>query len=162
MIRAIFAVDNQGGLGKNGTTPWPHDPEDIKWFVTSTKNQIVVMGSKTWHDPAMPAPLPKRINVVISNKHIEDFPGTDYVMNAYDLRYNFDLIIQDYPDKDIWIIGGAQTLITTRHLLQGAYITHFHDYFDSDVRLDMDEWLQGFTLTNETPKDNKTFRIYTR
>ena len=36
MIAAIFAVDSQGGLGKNGTLPWPKDKEDLKWFKNNT------------------------------------------------------------------------------------------------------------------------------
>jgi dihydrofolate reductase len=162
MIKAIFAVDNQGGIGKNGTLPWPYDAEDMKWFVTNTKNQIIVMGRKTWCDPNMPTPLPKRINVVISNMPIENFPGTDYVMNVYDLHHDFDLIIKDFPDKDIWIIGGAQVLNSTWHLIQEAYITHFNESFDCDVKLDINNWLKEFTLRKEIPGNNKIFRIYTR
>jgi dihydrofolate reductase len=162
MINAIFAIDSQGGIGKDGSLPWPYDAEDMKWFVTNTKHQIIVMGSKTWQDPNMPTPLLKRINVVISSSPIEAFPGADYVMNVYDLHHDFDLIIQDFPDKDIWIIGGARVLNSTRHLIQEAYITHFDNQFDCDIKLDINNWLREFKLSKEIPGSGKTFRIYTR
>ena len=32
MIKAILACDDDWGIGKCGDLPWPHDPNDLKWF----------------------------------------------------------------------------------------------------------------------------------
>ena len=53
-ITAIFAADQKGGIGKDSTLPWPYNSADMKWFKTNTMGKTVVMGSKTWNDPAMP------------------------------------------------------------------------------------------------------------
>ena len=71
MINAIFAVDSQGGLGKNGSLPWPKNSEDLRWFKQNTLGHIVVMGGNTWRDPLMPKPLPGRINVVITSQTVD-------------------------------------------------------------------------------------------
>ena len=48
MIKAILACDNEGGVSKNGTIPWPKNKKDLGWFKKNTTNNVVVMGSKTW------------------------------------------------------------------------------------------------------------------
>ena len=58
MIKAILAVDEKGGVSKHGSMPWPKNLLDMKWFVENTKNQIVVMGRKTWDSlPIKPLPI---------------------------------------------------------------------------------------------------------
>ena len=32
MIKAIIATDSEGGIGKNGTIPWPPNKEDLKHY----------------------------------------------------------------------------------------------------------------------------------
>ena len=54
MISSIFAIDASGGIGKDGSLPWPKDSEDLKWFRHNTTGDIVVMGKNTWMDPMMP------------------------------------------------------------------------------------------------------------
>ena len=68
MINAIFAVDHYGGMGFNGTLPWPHNAADLANFKKATTNHVVVMGRNTWDDPKMPKPLPERI-VYVASKH---------------------------------------------------------------------------------------------
>ncbi len=68
MIKAILACDNEGGVSKKGTIPWPKNTKDLRWFKKNTTNNVVVMGSKTWVDPLMPWPLPNRINDLATPK----------------------------------------------------------------------------------------------
>ena len=70
MIKAILACDEEGGVSKKGTIPWPKNTKDLGWFKKNTTNNVVVMGSKTWVDPLMPWPLPNRINVLATTKKI--------------------------------------------------------------------------------------------
>ena len=65
MINAIMAVDDEGGISKNGSMPWPKNIEDLKRFKESTINNVVIMGRLTWVDPNMPTPLKNRINVLV-------------------------------------------------------------------------------------------------
>ena len=43
MIKAIFAMDEGGGIGKDGTLPWPKNDKDLRWFKTNTTNTTVVL-----------------------------------------------------------------------------------------------------------------------
>ena len=86
MIKAIMAVDDEGGVSKNGSMPWPKNLNDLKWFKNHTLNNIVVMGRVTWIDPFMPSPLDSRINVLITNKKSELYPGADFYIKG-DLIY---------------------------------------------------------------------------
>ena len=76
MIKAILACDDNGGVSKNGTIPWPKNTKDLSWFKKNTTNNVVVMGSKTWTDPLMPWPLQNRVNVLATSREAE-LPGAD-------------------------------------------------------------------------------------
>lgn len=47
MITHIVAMNKQGAIGKGNQLPW-HIPEDLKRFQELTKDQIVLVGSKTF------------------------------------------------------------------------------------------------------------------
>lgn len=160
MIKAIFAVDLSGGMGNGGSLPWPADREDLAWFRKHTSGHVVVMGSKTWLDPMMPSPLPNRYNVVISDRSAYSFNGADMVIPTKGLDESVGMIQRDHPHKDVWVIGGARTLLATRHLINEIVLTEFNGDFDCDVKIDVWSYLNGFVLEDEIHGDNKTFRTY--
>lgn len=160
MIKSIFAVDLSGGMGNAGSLPWPSDREDLRWFKEHTSGHVVIMGSKTWLDPMMPKPLPNRYNVVISDKPSQLFKGANMVIATKGLDETIGMIQRDNPGKDIWVIGGARTLLATKHLIKEVFLTEFNADFDCDVKIDVWAYLDGFFLESETHGDNKTFRIY--
>ena len=43
MIKAILACDEEGGVSKKGTIPWPKNSKDLGWFKKNTTNNVVVM-----------------------------------------------------------------------------------------------------------------------
>lgn len=100
----IWAQDAQGGIGKNNRLLFDV-PEDMQHFVKSTRNQIVVMGSKTWDSlPNNARPLKNRVNCVLSSsRKPEDFPGAEVYTSLEEIvnRYRDD-------ERDIWIIGGGR------------------------------------------------------
>ena len=159
MINAIFAIDLQGGMGVDGNLPWPPDKEDFAWFKQHTVNQIVVMGSKTWNS-TMPTPLPNRINVVVSSKSIECFPGANAVISASNLELEFKNLAENWPNASIWVIGGPSLLQLAKPLIVNAYITYFCDIWQADTILDINSWLTGFDLNSEQFARNKIFRTY--
>ena len=64
-MRLIVAFNKQGVIGVNNDLPW-HLKDDLRRFQKLTKNNIVVMGRKTYE--SLPKrPLPNRINVVITS-----------------------------------------------------------------------------------------------
>ena len=69
MIKAIMAVDDNGGVSKGKSMPWPKNPKDLQWFKKNTLNQVVLMGRLTWESLPF-KPLPNRRNIVLSRSAV--------------------------------------------------------------------------------------------
>jgi dihydrofolate reductase len=162
MIKAIFATDLQGGMGKSGSLPWPHDKEDMLWFKNATRDHVVVMGSNTWLDPAMPKPLPNRHCVVVTNQDIKQFPEAQDIIAGDALLPSLEVLALNHPCEDIWIIGGAKLIASTQHLFQQVYLTLFYDDYACDVIIDYKKLLEDFHMQYETYGRNKIFSVWHR
>lgn len=162
MICSIFAVDPQGGLGKNNTLPWPKDKEDLAWFKTNTSGHIVVMGRHTWEDPMMPKPLPHRINAVVASKNFDQQEKANTVINYSRLKESLQDLQYEFPIRNVWIIGGAQLLKSTVDIVEKVYLTRFDSSYDCDITIDINNYLHGFELIEEKPAENKRFQIYAK
>ena len=160
MLKAIFAIDHNGGMGNKGSLPWPHDSEDMRWFKQHTSNQVVIMGSSTWLDPNMPSPLPNRTNVVISDQPKHKFFGADYIIKTHNLRVELPNLKSQYKDNTFWVIGGPTLLTLTRDMIDEAYVTHYHNDYESDAKLDAVNWFKNTMMQQESFGKNKTFRVY--
>lgn len=154
MIKAIFAVDHWGGMGFNGSLPWPHHKEDLQYFKEQTKNHIVVMGRRTWDDPKMPKPLPDRTTFVVTNR-----PLLASYENVKTIKGNICAQIKNIekanPNKVIWVIGGPQILIDTIDLVDEAHITHFKGQYRTDTKIDLRKYLRMFQARSAGPSLDK-------
>ena len=131
MIRAIFACDSTGGIGKNGTIPWPKNREDLKWFKETTTGEIVMMGRKTWDDPMMPKPLPNRYNIVVSDREV--IHGPNMIVKRVDVEKYLNMF-RDI-NKDVWIIGGGLLLSATVSMCDEIWISRISGDYDCDTRI---------------------------
>ena len=143
MIAALFAVDEAGGIGWQGHMPWPTNSDDMKWFKITTQNQIVVMGKKTWDSPDMPSPLPGRTNVLFTNNFID---RDDIEQIRGDVCEALTSIKNSNKQKNVFVIGGANLLMQSRPVLERVYITRIPGEYLSDTKIEIDEFLKGFTL----------------
>ena len=125
MIKAIMAVDENGGISKGKSMPWPKNSIDLKWFKENTTNNIVVMGRKTWEDPFMPTPLKSRINVLITNKDKNMIQGADFYLSG-NVNNQIQEIQSKYKNKDIFIIGGSEIINLTFILIEQFYLTRIY------------------------------------
>jgi dihydrofolate reductase len=162
MIKAIFAVDKNGGLGKGGSLPWPHDKQDMEWFRTNTRNHIVVMGSNTWLDPKMPKPLTERHCCVVTNQSVENFSNAHTIIHGNFIEQSLAVLEANNPNRDIWIIGGAKLIGGTKHLFQKIYLTVFDDNYNCDLSVNVVELLHNFKMDWETYGKNKVFQVWKR
>jgi dihydrofolate reductase len=157
MINAIFAVDFNGGMGFNGTLPWPHNAEDLAKFQKLTSGHVVVCGRKTWEDPKMPKPLPNRTVYVATHKPVK------YAMPFNgDIKENLLRIESENVGKIIFVIGGSAVLEEAQPLLDRIYLTHVKGSYKVDTRIYVKEFLAGFIpVRAEVSKDfNSTFTVY--
>ena len=134
MIKAIMAVDDEGGISKNGSMPWPKNLNDLKWFKNNTLNNIVIMGRFTWVDPFMPSPLKNRINVLITKQ-----------------------------EKDTFIIGGQNIIEQSFELIEKFYLTRIYGKFNCDKKLDLQKIEDKMILEKKIQSDKTShFEIWKR
>lgn len=160
MINAIFAVDSNGGLGKNGTLPWPRNKDDMKHFRDITLGNVVVMGRNTWMDPLMPKPLPDRENIVLAT-----FPFISYPPGVKTFRdINSASAYFQTVQKDIWVIGGVKTLWSFRMamLIDKIVITKFKIDYNCDVSINLNKYLVGYGLINKEDKNDCSIETYSK
>lgn len=107
----------------------------------------------------MPKPLPGRINVVVTSQTVD----TDGVI-VYNKDYKQHLLElqSQYPDKDVYIIGGASLFNDTRDLIERVALTRFTDSYDCDVTMDLDNYLEDFGLIEQTIKDSGIYQIWNK
>ena len=77
---AIACIDAKNGIGKDGKL-LISIPEDMNFFRTTTKDNIVIMGRKTLFSFKDKMPLKNRINIVFAtNKKLaDDYKGIDNI-----------------------------------------------------------------------------------
>jgi len=139
MINALFAVDYYGGMGVNGTLPWPHNSADMANFKRLTDGHVVVMGRNTWDDPKMPKPLPGRTVYVATNR------STMYASTINgDINDAILKIEKQHPDKIIWVIGGANLLEQCSDIFDNLYLTHFKGSYKVDTKINLKTMLTGW------------------
>jgi dihydrofolate reductase len=157
MINALFAADQFGGLGVNGTLPWPHNSSDLKRFKQLTDGHIVVMGRRSWDDPKLPKPLPNRTVYVATNRAVQHAS----VIKG-DLQEAVTTIKNTHPNKTVWVVGGAEILAQCKDLYDRIYLTHIHGVYKIDTKIDMKSMLSGYRMVEATadPKDKCTFVVY--
>ncbi|MEL6673805.1 MAG: dihydrofolate reductase [Bacteroidota bacterium] len=98
IISAIYAVSENGVIGKDGDLPW-HLPDDFKFFKAKTIGKPIIMGRKSFE--ALGKPLPKRRNIVITRNPDFSAPGIDIV---HSLEAALELV-KDEPE--VCVTGGA-------------------------------------------------------
>ena len=141
MINCLVAVEKNQGIGFEGLMPWPHLKGDMTWFKQMTTNQVVIMGSTTYD--SLGKPLPNRINVVISRKrelgdHTFSDPGAA-----------LDYCEVEYPDKDIFIIGGSAVYEAYLNIIDRFYITEIDADYKCDKFFNLTYVRENFTKVKE-------------
>lgn len=147
-------------MGKDGTLPWPKDREDLTWFKSNTIGDIVVMGKNTWLDPMMPKPLPGRLNVVVANTELHSCDAAHLVLTGKNLESDIRRLADENKNKTVWIIGGATLLKSTASLADEIYLTKFDGVYGCDVKIDIDDILNGYRMIRGTPANGKVFLVY--
>lgn len=134
MIKAIVALDDALGIGREGMVPWRGQlPDDMRWFRQNTLGGAILMGRKTFDD--IGHTLPDRRNFVASRQQPLSSPDITYIPDA-------PTFVGEYHG-DLWVIGGAEIFVQTLDLMEELYITRvsgeygctvFFPSFASDFR----------------------------
>lgn len=130
MINCIVAIEKNQGIGYNNSMPWPYLKGDMEWFKKSTSGNIVIMGSSTFKSLNY-KPLPNRINVVLSRT--TDYSGQGKADHTFsDPETALIFCEHEYPDKEIFIIGGSEIYQIYTTMIDKFYITEIDYAFQCD------------------------------
>ena len=100
-MNLIVAVTRDWAIGKNNDLLF-HLPTDLAYFKMQTIGKVAVMGERTYL--SLPKrPLPKRTNIVLSDK--KDFVAEGAIV-VHSLQELFDELGK-YNTNDIFVCGGA-------------------------------------------------------
>ena len=146
MIAAIFAVDEDDGIGLNGSMPWPHNKSDMVWFKRTTQHHVVVMGRNTWESTGILKPLPNRVNVVATTQPLDT---TDAIVISGDVCIELSRLQQEHYPNHIFVIGGANILLQSLPVLDRIYITRIEGKYNCSIKLDTTQFIKGFKLVSK-------------
>ena len=153
-IHLIWAQDNNGGIGKDNRLPW-HISEDLINFKKLTLNNPIIMGRKTW-DSLPKKPLPKRRNIVLSSKKIDDVESYTSIESCLGALKNDNL-------TDVFVIGGEMIYKSFFNYSDTLHITFINKNvlgIDTFFPIKIDEIEKKYTMIEKTDLTNEC--IYTK
>jgi dihydrofolate reductase len=129
-IIAIAAVARNGVIGRENALPWSI-PEDMRFFRSSTRGQIVVMGRKTYE--SLGKALPARENAVISRNPGWSAPDARVFRGLQD-AIRFFRESPSNAGKNLFVIGGAEIYRLALPDLDEVWLTEIDAEFPGDTR----------------------------
>ncbi len=144
-MKAIVAVDNKWGIGKNNDLLFSIK-EDMQFFRATTLNKVVVMGGNTLRSFPNGNPLKNRINIVLSTTLNRD--GC-IVKNSLD---ELKAELKKYNPDDIYIIGGARFYSLMLDYCDEALVTKVNADGGAEVFFPNLDSLDNWTLSSEGEK----------
>lgn len=115
-MKLLILVDNKNAIAKDGEQILFVD-DDLHMFRDYTTNNIIVMGRHTLD--AIGRQLPNRISVVFTRSNREDKKDLFYI----DSIEKLEDIMKKYPDKEVFVIGGAEIVKLLWHRLDELIVT---------------------------------------
>jgi len=129
-VIAIAAVAENGVIGNDLVLPW-NIPEDMKFFRDSTRDQIVVMGRKTFD--SLGQPLPKRENAVVTRNENWKRDGVRVFSDLPSAISHYRENEASFAGKNIFVIGGAQIYRESFPFLDEVWLTEIAKSFEGNV-----------------------------
>jgi dihydrofolate reductase len=139
IISQIAAVAENGVIGRNNDLPWKL-PDDMKFFMNTTKGHHVVMGRKNYeslHEKFRP--LPNRTNIVVTRQRDFKASGCIVVHSAEEAI----TIARSTGEPELFIIGGAEIYSVSLPKTDKLYITEIHARVEGDTyfpEFNKNEW----------------------
>ena len=150
MISLIAAVGKNNELGLDNHLIF-NIPGDLKFFRNTTLGKTVIMGRKTYE--SIGKPLPKRINIVVSNS-LKETDGIT-IINS------FEEVLEKYlnSEEEVFIIGGESLYNYFINYAQHIYLTKVYSNTVADKYLpSFDENNYNQTLLGENKENNLEYK----
>jgi dihydrofolate reductase len=129
IVSLIAAVAQNGVIGKNNDLPW-HLPDDMKYFMQTTKAHHVILGRKNYDSlPPKYKPLANRVNWVVSRQANFSAPGCNLVQS---LEAALQGAAINHP-KEVFVIGGAEIYKLAMPFAHRLYLTEIKADIEGDT-----------------------------
>ena len=129
IISLIAALTKNRVIGKNKDLPW-HLPDDMKYFMQTTKAHHVIMGRKNYESiPEKFKPLPNRTNVVVTRQKNFSAPGCR-IVNALEEGIESARVA---GESELFIIGGSEIYALGMPYANQLYLTEIDANVDGDT-----------------------------
>ncbi|VTS30352.1 dihydrofolate reductase [Streptococcus porcinus] len=137
-IIAIWAEDENGLIGSNGTLPW-HLPRELQHFKNTTLHQAILMGRVTFEGMKGKL-LPNRQTLVMTSDEQYDVEG---VLTVTSLEKALEWF--HAQEKNLYVIGGAKVLESFEGHFNRIIKTVVHHQFEGDTyrpEMNLDDYIE--------------------
>lgn len=138
-ISLIAALSRNRVIGRNNDLPW-HLPDDMKYFMQTTKGHHVIMGRKNYDSiPEKFRPLPNRVNIVVTRQPALTLPNCIVVHSLEEAV----AIAREAGEQELFIIGGAAIYQLGIPLANRLYLTEIDATLSGDTyfpAFDKNDW----------------------
>ena len=123
----LLLVDLDNAIAKDGEQIL-FIPEDLKRFKERTEGHILVMGRKTFEATGA---LPRRETFVMTRQEKEPEDHVHYFKDEEEL----DRLIEKFPERKIFLVGGAGVVKSLWHRIDKAYLTRVDVHTGGETRI---------------------------
>lgn len=150
-MKLLILVDNKNAIAKDGEQILFVD-DDLHMFRDYTTNNIIVMGRHTFD--AIVRQLPNRISVVFTRSNREDKKDLFYI----DSIEKLEEIMKKYPDKEVFVIGGAEIVKLLWDRLDELIVTRVDTVVEgADTFIPV---FDDFELIDKSEIKDPTYKVY--
>ena len=150
-MKLLILVDNKNAIAKDGEQILFVD-DDLHMFRDYTTNNIIVMGRHTFD--AIGRQLPNRISIVFTRSNREDKKDLFYI----DSIEKLEEIMKKYPDKEVFVIGGAEIVKLLWHRLDELIVTRVDTVVEgADTFIPA---FDDFELIDKSEIKDPTYKVY--
>lgn len=157
-ISLIVAASENNVIGRNNDLPWKL-PDDMKFFVRTTKGHHILMGRKNLE--SFGKLLPKRTNIVLTRDKNYEFEGAE-IFHDLEAAIQF---AKERGEEELMIIGGGEIYKQALPFTDRIYLTRIHTKIEGDTYFpDFDQTDWKVISKEYHPKDEKhnyDFTFYT-
>jgi len=154
MISMIWAMDENWLIGKDNVLPW-HEPRDLAYFKSKTKNESVLMGDLTYQSlkgyyKTKPLPFKK---IYVANINDATYADAIHVKDLFSFLKN--------SKEDIMVIGGKTIYQLCLPYADRLYITYVLRKHEGNVYFPSFD-LSQFKVVDKKLDDALIFTVYER
>lgn len=154
-MNLLVSVDRNWAIGcKNSLLV--RIPADHKMFRQETVGKVVVLGRRTLETFPQKMPLENRTNIILSRNKNYHVKGADVVHSKEELLRE----LANYPDKDVYIIGGESVYRMMLPYCDVAHVTKIDHIYEADAYCPNLDKLEEWEMTADSEEQTYFDLVY--